>query len=81
MMRKLVVSMGILTAACEQPKPGVLVTRDGDQYLVSLLNCGDPKWARLPVRGFRVGKRSSGAVDAAQCVLHLSGEKSTENTM
>ena len=66
--------MGILAVGCAQPEPGVLVSRDGDQYIVSVLNCGNPRLARLPVRGFRIGKAPLGAGAAAQCVLHLSSE-------
>jgi hypothetical protein len=74
MIYRFAIAASILAAGCSPPKPGVLVSRDGDQYIVSILNCGDPKWAGLPVRGLRVGKAPPGAVAAAQCVLHLSSE-------
>ena len=74
MISKLAIFVSILAAACDQPKPGVLVSRDGDQYMVSILNCGDPRWAKFRVRSILVGKAPPGVLAAAQCELHLSGE-------
>ena len=54
------------------PRPGVLVSRLGDHYDVSILNCGDPKWAGLPISSVTIGRSPPGLRADVQCELRAS---------
>jgi hypothetical protein len=72
MFTRLSMSMCVIAVGCNGPKPGVVIVRDGDHYVVSVLECGDPKWLGLPVSEINVGKMPPGVLVAAQCKLRVS---------
>ena len=74
MICKMLVLLCMASAGCDGSQPGVVVAREADHYVVSVLNCSDPKWAGLPVREIDVGKTPPGVRVAAQCELHRSPE-------
>src|ERR1051325_5310882 len=65
-------SVCMIAVGCNGPKPGVMIVREADHYVVSVLECGDPKWVGLPVREIDVGKTPPGVRVAAQCTLQAS---------
>jgi len=72
MLSKLITLIFILVGGCDAPRRGVMVTREADHYVVSLLNCGPPRWGNPPVWEVNVGKFHSNESIDVQCKLMVS---------
>lgn len=66
------ISIAGCKAAANEPRPGVMVVREAGHYMITLLNCGDPKWSDPPIVSIDVGKSPPGLKVAAQCRLLAS---------
>lgn len=70
----------VLVGGCDRPRRGVVVVREADHYIVSLLNCGDPKWDHPPVWEVVVEKARSGEPIELQCKLYISFKQGEEGS-
>src|SRR5262249_1923100 len=70
--------MSAIVAGCNPPQRGASVAREGDHYVISVLNCGDKKWDDPPIWEMLVGKSPPGVSVATQCDLQASPELGSE---
>jgi hypothetical protein len=73
---KMLALMSLSFLACGDPAPGIVVTREAGHYMITIINCGDPKWDDPLIYRVAVGKSPPGGRLAEQCSLRVSAEGS-----
>jgi len=80
MISKLFFGIFAVFASCDRPHRGVMIVREADHHVVSVLNCGDPKWAHPPVWEINVRKSPWVEEAAVQCTLRVSFKERGEDS-
>jgi hypothetical protein len=68
-----VIAFGVLLASCG-PTPGVLVTREGDKYVIEIKNCATMVKHKLPVVNVQVYKERESDTSDSRCLMVANGE-------